>query len=58
VAGAAAAAEQEKADEWQIFPPGERVFTVAAVGAGRDDALVFRKAYQHHVQKAAEGEAE
>jgi hypothetical protein len=57
VAGAAAAAQQNPTEEREILPPGQGVIAVAAVGARGDDALVFGKAYQHDVEKAAEGQA-
>ena len=55
---AAASAQQNPAQNRQIFPPGEDMVAMAAVGAGMDDAFVFRKARQNDVKKAAEGQPE
>jgi hypothetical protein len=58
LAGAAAAAEENPTEQGQVFPPGEGVFAVAAMGAWRDDAFAFRKTGEEDVEEAAEGEAQ
>ena len=55
---AAAPSEDDPAQEGQIFPPGEGVAAVAAVGARRYDAFVLRKPRQDDVEEAAEGQAQ
>jgi hypothetical protein len=58
LARAAAATENDPTEEGEIFPPGEDVIAVAAVGARRDDALFLWKSGQEDVEEAAKGEAE
>lgn len=55
---AAAAAEDEPAQEGQVFPPGQGVGAAAAVGAGCGDAFAMGPAGDYDVEEAAEGEAE
>jgi len=55
---AAATAQQEPAQEWDILPPCEGVSAITAMGSGRGDALVLGQAGYQHVEKAAEGESE
>jgi len=55
---AAAAAEGDPTEEGQVFPPGEGVIAVAAVGAGRDDAFALGEAGDEHVEEAAEGQTQ
>ena len=56
VATAAAAAQGEPTEKRDVFPPGQRVGAMAAMGAWAYDALARRPAAQAHVQEAAEGQ--
>jgi len=58
LARAAAATKDDPTEDGQIFPPGEGVFAVAAVGAGCDDAFALGEAGEKDVEEAAEGQAE
>lgn len=58
VALAAASAKYEPTQEGQVFPPGEGVVAVAAVGARGGEALFLGKADQEDVEEAAAGEPE
>jgi hypothetical protein len=58
VAGAAAAAEDNPAQDREVFPPGEDVAAIAAVRAGRDDAFALGEAGDNDVKEAAEDESE
>lgn len=58
VALAAAAKKNKPAQEGDIFPPGEGVIAMAAVGARGGEAFFFREADEQNVEKTAEGESE
>lgn len=58
VAVLATASQDEPTQEGSIFPPGERVFAIAAVRAGADDAFSIGPTAQADVEKAAKGEAQ
>lgn len=55
---AAAAAKDKPAQEGDVFPPGEDVIAMAAVGARGCEAFFFREADENDVEEAAEGESE
>ncbi len=54
----AAAAEDEPAQQWKIFPPGESVGAVSAMGVRDGDTFAFGDTGDHDIEKAAEGQAE
>jgi len=58
MAAAAAVAEENPAQEGEVFPPGERVSAASAVGAGESDVFSLWEPGEADVEEAAEGEAE
>ena len=54
----AAAAKDDPAQQWGVFPPCKGVLAVAAVRARAHDAFAFGPSAQTYVQKTAESQSQ